>query len=523
MVAALAAVWHVTATPAGRLARKMRRGLAWSLLNSTTLRLGTFLTGIVLARILAPADFGAYAVALTAQTVLINLSDLGLASDLVRHGDLARRGPTVASLGLASAAATFAIMWMTAPALSAFMGAPGATTAVQTMSVVVLASGLSVVPAARMQREFLQGRQFAVDGVNFAVSTAVTLVLAATGTGVMALAVGRVAGQVVATALQFLLVRERPRYGWDPVIGRQALLFGLPLAGANLLSWVLLTVDNAIVGHVSGATALGLYVLAFNVSSWPMSVVGAATRAIALPGFVEAQADDGASGHRGLRTGVASTAAVVLPIGFLLAALAGPLIEVLYGPRWLPAAAALSGLGVFGALRVVLDVVVSYLIASGATRAVLGVQVLWLAGLAPAMALGVAHFGLAGAGWVHPLVAVVVGVPLYGLALVRRRADPVRVLTGTAVPVAASVVVAIVAWLAAGLADRPWPALLLGGSAGVLCWVGLLGPWLARLVRMTRAAGDSAGAGVVAADSPASFGAVTAQVGTSSPDEGGGA
>jgi hypothetical protein len=99
--------------------------------------------------------------------------------------------------------------------------------------------------------------------------------------------------------------------------------------------------------------------------------------------------------------------------------------------------------------------------------------------------------------------------------------------------VAASVVVAVVATVAAGLVERPWPALLLGGTAGVLCWAALMGPWLVRLAREARATGEGAdpaaelaaasGAAGLVSTAPTGVGAMTAQVATSSPDEGGGA
>src|SRR5437762_4309494 len=55
-------------------------------------------------------------------------------------------------------------------------------------------------------------------------------------------------------------------------------------------------------------------------------------------------------------------------------------------------------------LRVVFDIMATYLIAAGATRPVLVVQALWIAVLAPAMAAGIEWYGLAGAGWAHVAV-----------------------------------------------------------------------------------------------------------------------
>ncbi|MGY1649748.1 oligosaccharide flippase family protein [Geodermatophilus sp. SYSU D01119] len=469
-----------TTSPAdGELGRLVRTGLVWSLANSATLRLGTFLSSILFARILDPEAFGVFAVALTAQTVLINLAEFGLTSYLVKHGRLREQGPTVTTVATVSGGLVVGLMCVTAPWLSAFMGAPQATATVQVMSVVVLLGGVGAVPSAKLQREFAQRRQFAVDATNFAVSTVVTLVLALAGLGVWALAIGRVTAQVSSTVLLFVLAGERLRFGWDRGTGLRALTFGLPLAAANVLSWVLLTVDNAIVGHWVGVLGLGFYVLAFNVSSWPMSVIGMAARAVALPGFVRA-GEEGGRPADGLETAVRATALVALPAGALLAVLAGPLVEFLYGARWLPAAAALPGLALFGALRVVLDIFVSFLIARGATRTVLSIQVLWLVLLTPAMYAAVVSSGLAGAGWVHLLVAVVVTVPAYLLA-VRAHGVGAAGLVRAALPGAGvTVVVGAVAWAGAQVSGTAVLSLVAGSFGGVAAWAAVVLPAVLR-------------------------------------------
>jgi lipopolysaccharide exporter len=59
------------------------QGLAWGLINSITLRLASLTMGIFLARLLIPEAFGAFAIALTIQT--INLADLGMSAEPIRH------------------------------------------------------------------------------------------------------------------------------------------------------------------------------------------------------------------------------------------------------------------------------------------------------------------------------------------------------------------------------------------------------------------------------------------------------
>jgi lipopolysaccharide exporter len=484
------------------LRRSVRRGLAWGFLNSVTLRLGTFTTSIVLARLLSPEDFGAYAVALTLQTVLINLADLGLTSYLVRRGGIGRRGPSVTALAALTGSLTTALMWVSAPAVSEYMGAPEATPVVRLMSVVVLVAALGVVPSARIQRNFLQGRQFAVDGSNFVVSTGVTIVLALLGLGPWALGIGRVAAQVTSTSVSFWLARERLRFGWDKKVMGPALRFGLPLALANVLSWVLLTVDNAMVGHQLGVVSLGLYVLAFNVSSWPMSVVGATLRAVALPGFARVDEDLGAGDTtrpaRGpaLAQATMFTAVVALPLGAVLAVLAHPLVETVYGAQWGPAAGALAGLGVFGASRIVMDLFVSYLVASGATRSVLAIQALWLVCLTPAIFFAIRAGGLPGAGWAHLVVAALVTFPAYLVALKREGVDSVPLCRSLLPGAFLAGVVALACQVVSGAVDGAAASLGVGMAVSVLTWAAFVVPWAAVRARRARQVSASAGAHV---------------------------
>jgi O-antigen/teichoic acid export membrane protein len=461
------------------LGGKIRRGLAWSTLSSTMLRLGSLLVGVVLARLLAPEDFGVYAIALAVQSVLMTLADLGMSVDLVRAPDPVRRAPTVATVSLVSGIVLALVMTLTAGPAAALMGAPNATDVIMVLSWTIVVSAAGVVPYAKLQREFDQRSLFICSLVDFAVGTTTTIALVKLGMGPMALAVGRVVAQSAATALQFFITRVRPRFGFDRAIARSALVFGIPLAGANFLSWALLNIDNVVISRVAGLTALGLYVLAFNISSWPMTVIGQAIRSVSLAGFSHAaQRDD----DRALLTGLGLTWAVALPVGVLLAALARPLVVLLYGERWSSSAAVLAALGFFGALRVVLDLFATYLMARGAARPVLYVQILWFVALIPAVAAGAHWMGINGAGWAHVAVATVLILPAYAVALRRLGVPMSGLVRAMWLPMAASVPTWWLAHTVATQIDEPILALALGGALGCAAYVAIVYRWARRLL-----------------------------------------
>jgi PST family polysaccharide transporter len=482
------------------LGRKVGRGLAWGSAGGLVLRFGNVLVGIVLARLLAPEDFGVFALALAVQGVLVTVVDLGLSADLVRSADPRRLEPTVATLSLASGVLLAGAMALGAEPVARALGSEQAAPVVAVLAATLVVSAAGVVPYARMQRDFQQREIFATGLVDLVVGTVVTLALVLAGWGPMALAVSRLVAQPCATAAQFLLTRTRPRFGLDRTLARGAIAYGLPLAGANLVSIALLAVDKVVLARGAGEVALGYYVLAFNVASWPMTVIGQAVRPVALAAFarLDGRGQDppdadpggrGGGGDGGLSLAVRLTWAGAVPVACLLGVLSTQVVVLLYGDRWLPAAAALTALAAFGAVRVLFDLMATYLIARGATRRVLGIQVVWLVVLVPALVVGARWWGSAGAGWAHVAVSVAVVLPLY-LVAVRRSGADLRALAAAAwLPLLAAVPTVAGALVVSRAVAAPVPGLLLGGLAGALVYTAIVGRPLLRDLRASRAVG----------------------------------
>ena len=477
-VAAVAAVGHMSTHPSMKL--QVRKGLAWSALNSVALRAGTFVVGVVLARLLTPEQFGVYAVALTVQTVLITIADLGLSADLIRNEAPEQRAPTVGALGLLSGVLLAGSMAASAPGLANALGSPAAAPVIALLSITLVLAGAGVVPYAYLQREFRQKALFGIALVDFVVSTVVTVALVRAGWGPLSLAVGRVAAQTVTLTLQFVSTGIRPRYRVDRRVAGSVLRFGTPIAAANMLSWALLNIDNVVIVRVAGPTALGLYVLAFNISSWPMSVIGQVVRSVALPAFSRLKENQGVYG---LQRALALSWSLALPAGAALAVLSDQLINAVYGGRWAAASPVLSALALFGALRVVFDLVVAYLLSRGASVSVLCIQILWFVALVPTMVVFTRRWGIAGGGWAHVAVSIGLVLPAYAWALSRVGVD-LHALAAVLVPPAlAAVPAAALAHWVAGRVSQDSLSLALGGVVGAMVYACLLGRWFLHRAR----------------------------------------
>jgi O-antigen/teichoic acid export membrane protein len=319
---------------------------------------------------------------------------------------------------VASSTVIYAAVFVTAPYLARLLGSPAATIMVRVMCVSVIIDGFAAVPLALLDREFAQGRRMAVDALNFVVSTGVTLWLAFAGKGPIGFAWGSVAGCTVALAAALVLAPHFILPGWNTAQARKLLGFGLPLAGAGLLMLGVVNVDSAIVGATLGPAMLGLYQLAFNVSSWPVTVISQAVARVSFAGFSRV-ADSTKMLAEAFARAMGLLMALTVPACVLLATLAGPLIHAIYGERWVPAAHALSLLALLGMLRVAYQLMYDLMAAAGKRNALMGVQGLWLAALIPVLLIGARLRGIAGVSAGHILVAALLVGPSFLWSLSR--------------------------------------------------------------------------------------------------------
>ena len=454
---------------------------AWSGLSTIVLRMGGLIVGVVLARLLTPEQFGVYAVALTVQAILMTVADLGLSADIIRSEQPDRIAPTVGFLGLSSGMVLTAVTIAGSGALAEAMHSPDAAPAIAVLAVTLLLGGATVVPYGLLQRRFQQRELFLVGAVDFTVSTAVTLSLVSLGYGVLGLAIGRVAAQSVSTVLQFYLAKVSPTFRIDRSVIRPVLAFGLPIAAANLLSWALLNVDNVILARVAGATALGYYVLAFNISSWPMSALSQVVRSVGLPLFSRTQGSTAALAHV-----LAVAWAAALPAGALLAALSGPLIEVVYGAKWRPSVPVLAALALYGSLRVVFDIFAAYLYSRGLSRPVLWIQIVYIVLLTGGMVVATTRWGIVGAGWAHVIAAAGVAIPLYLLVLHRSGVQIAALIRVVWVPTLATLPALGAAAFVDSRVSGSLSSLVLGGLVALAIYTTVVGRWLSALIRSIR-------------------------------------
>lgn len=486
------------------LSASVRKGALWVVASNVLLRLANVGITAVVAHILSPHDFGVFAVALTAFAIVSSLGELGVSACLMRADlDIDRLAPTVATVSILSSAALGGVMAVFARPIAVALGSAAAVGPIRVMSLAVFTVGAFAVPNSQLMRDFKQKKIFLANAVGFVFSTVLLIMLAKAGGGAMAFAWSMVVRQFVVGGVLVAVAPRRYRPGFARSALSVILRFGLPLAGANVVNYILLNVDYAFVGHLLGAAELGVYMLAFTVASWPYGLLGAVINNVSMPAFSRVKHDPDVL-KNAMASALRGVTLIVLPMCGMSIVLARPIVLTLYGPKWVTAANVLVILSVYGAVFMPCLLFANMLTAFGRTKFLFVLQLIWIGTLVPAMAIGVHKDGIVGAAYAHVAVIVPIVLPSYLVVLKRVTGVHLTMLGKAVLPaLLASSAAALAARGTAAQLSGPLAQLIAGLAVGMLIYVICAGqqavavfapkPLAERVFRIYRAAARLAG------------------------------
>lgn len=315
------------------LARQAGTAVAWKAVQVFGGKAISLARYLVLAHLLAPADFGLFAIALVPLDVLSSVTDFGMVPALVQRGESDDRVYDAAwTVGLARAAAISLGVLLAAPLVAQLFAEPRATPVLRLLALRPLIGAAASIKVADLERR-LEFRPLALVEMPAAFMGAATSVVLAPALRVWALVVGVLVGSATRVVTSYLVAPHRPRLVLDLAPARSLFRYG---------RWVLLTGLVAVIGDAVlrtvisrrlGADALGLYFLAFNLAVVPNDVVSELVAAVAFPVHARLRADLRRSAEM-FRASITALAAALCPVYALLIALAPSLVADLLGPRW---------------------------------------------------------------------------------------------------------------------------------------------------------------------------------------------
>jgi lipopolysaccharide exporter len=341
-------------------------GVRWYTAVRFLAELAGLATSVVLARLIAPAQFGSVAVAFGIVSLAGGMLGSGLVSPLVQRRDIGRLELEATSfLSLAAAAFLLCVFELVVPLISRPLFGEDTTGLIQIAALALPFTALGVVPGAQLQRRLAFRQLSAFELVSQLTGAAISVVAAAAGAGGAAIVVGSVAAAAVQA---LLLCRSAPLA--RPVPHRHAmrglLAFGTSAGLASIVYGAYQNIDYMILGARLGAAELGYYWRAFQLGVGYQTKVSRIMLQLAFP--IYSRLDD-LDAIKQMRARIVRVhASVLFPLLMLLAAVAPVLIPFLYGDRWSRAVVPTQILSIAGLAAVVATGGGPLLLAAGKPR-----------------------------------------------------------------------------------------------------------------------------------------------------------
>jgi len=331
------------------LARRTLVALVFSLVTSTSGRLVTIAATFVLARLLTPNDFGIANIGALVLTILLPVTDIGIARALVRaqKDELSQQARTAFWLVVLLGVAMAAVLFLASGWVATFYARREIEPTLRVMGVAVVLYSMSRIPSALLERDLLQGRK-AVSEMAAALSYGITAIaLAYLHFGYWSVVAAMVSRSAVLSAGLFLTAKWRPGLAFDLEVAHELISSARLLMATSVIRLIYTNVDNAVVGKILGITALGYYAMAYNLGNLAAVQLAGALGAVLFPMYARLLPDLAGVRQVTLRI-LRYTSIVVIPITVLGIVATPRLVPFVLGTRWTPLTLALQILLVYG-------------------------------------------------------------------------------------------------------------------------------------------------------------------------------
>lgn len=330
---------------------KHAAGAAWWSAIEITSRYGMqFIVTLALARLLLPTDFGLMALLMIFTSVGGILVDAGFGTALIQRQQITPDDETtVFAFSLTMAIVLWTALILVAPLAASFFHAPELSSMLRTVSVVLLFGGLSAVPDALLTTRLNFRARTIAQLIASLASGLVAIALAMKGFGVWSLVWQQLVAAALRTVCLWISCRWRPHGAISGNSFRSLGSFGGFMLLSSLLDNTYQQIQSLLIGRLFDTRSLGYYNLAQGAKQAPLSLMGGVLARVGLPIF-SPLANHPARLLEALRPMLRLSMFVFVPCMVGIAVLAKPLIDIIYGVRWLPAAPILSVLALAGAL-----------------------------------------------------------------------------------------------------------------------------------------------------------------------------
>lgn len=318
------------------LKHKAASGMIWSAIQKYSTMLIQFISGIILARLLMPEDYGAIGMLL----IFISLSevfiDAGFGSALIQKKNQTQTDySTVFYFNIVMSVILYGLVYLSAPAIAGFYRMPILCKVLRVQGLILFIYAFNVIQRNLIRKNLKFKELSKITVTSSVISLIVTVILAYMGFGVWSLVTQYILGALIPCIFFWFTMNWRPTWEFSWTSFKELFGFGSYMFLTHLFTTFSQRITGLLVGRWFNPATMGYYSKASAFSKYATLSIAGVMIQTTYPLYASVQ-DDRERLINMVKRITSTLAYITVPMLSILILIAEPLIVFLYSDRWLP-------------------------------------------------------------------------------------------------------------------------------------------------------------------------------------------
>ena len=272
------------------LKKATSKNIKWSFIESISLKAIGFVLSIILARLLAPSDFGVLAIVNVFYLLTVLFIDGGLKEALIQKKEATEDDySTMFWLNLGIAFLLYCVLFLSAPFIESFYEYPKLAFYIRLQSLTLLIESFGLIQIVKATKD-LDLKKITVARLPATLISFLTGVgLAYSGYGILSLIIQQLINVLLYNLLLIYKIRYAPKFSFSLVSMKSLYNYGLKMLAISFISRLFVQSLNLIFGYYYTPSALGVYTKSRSLQGVPIDVVNSAFTKGLYPTMVKLQ------------------------------------------------------------------------------------------------------------------------------------------------------------------------------------------------------------------------------------------
>lgn len=320
---------------AKNLKQKAVSGVIWTSLQKYSTMIIQFISGIILARLLTPHDYGCIGMLSIFMVLSEAFIDGGFGSALIQKKHPTQEDySTIFYWNLGMATIMYAILYVSAPAIARFYRIPLLCDVLRVQGILLFIYAFNLVQRNQLRKKLNFKVLSIVTITTSVISLIVTVLMAYHGFGVWSLVTQHLITAAIPAIIFWFFIKWRPilAFSWKSI--RELFSFGSYMFLTHLITSFSIQIQGLLIGRFYNSSTMGYYSKALGTEKLSSQSISSVMSQVTYPLYAQVQ-DDKVAMINMIKRFAMTISYITFPLMFILIIIAKPIFVLLYSDRWI--------------------------------------------------------------------------------------------------------------------------------------------------------------------------------------------